>query len=576
MTALAVLNPYPEFFELDGDPLDDGFVYFGTPGANPITSPIQAYWDAAATIPMPQPARTLNGYIARSGTPALVYIDGSYSLLVQDKRGRTVFYAPTSADFGNAAALQTLITQFIAGLADTADVSNGDALIGVRKTLAGSTATTQHEVNERRMSPFDFMTATQIANAKARTAQDLSSVLATMVSVANVISAAGGSPCFEWPDAQFSYATSPNWGIKRLSMIGIGMAEFKHTGAGVAFVCDTSAVGGPFGGQSIKLDNLLITGNASTTYGVSLVRLAACSFSNLRVRGAVTRGFNIQLAVYCKFDTCMVSINADPTFTAASRGFYVGSSGGLATTDCTFVNCIAEGNLIGWDLAECDFNVWIGGTGEACTAYGVAVNPLSKGNQLIGMTGEANTTADIIDQGRGTGGQGGYFTNLLSFAGAVRPIFRDAQCQSVLIDVTTSGGSFRDIRFSSFGVGGTFVNNSTDTFPKNIFNGNTSVLAFGDAIGRNPVRSLAAITVAASPFTYTNSTAFVEQIIVRNAVGTVTQVDLRIAGFLGSPTTVGGAAGLAAPGIHMLHPGDQLTVSYSGAVASIDMVRRPL
>lgn len=459
---------------------------------------------------------------------------------------------------------------------DTTDASKGDALIGVKKIVAGAVGTTQHEVNERRLSPFDFMTPTQIANAKARTAQDLAAPLAVMAAAANVIASAGGSPCFEWPNAQFSYSTSPNWAVPRLSMIGVGMPEFKHTGAGVAFLCDASGFGGAFVGTSMKFDNLLITGNAATTFGLSVVRIADGTFSNIRVRNAAARAFDIRSVVYSKFDTCMNSVNADGAGAPATRGFYIGSSAGVATTDCTFVNCIAEGNLIGWDLAECDFNVIVGGTGEACTAYGVAVNPLSKGNQLIGMTGEANVTADIIDQGRGTIIQGGYFTNLLSFAAAARPILRDAQCNSVLLDASTSGASVRNIRYSSFGAGGTFVNNSPNTYPKNVFNGNTSVLAYGDSVGRNPTISLSSVTVTATPFTYTNTSTFAEQIIVRNAAGTVTQVSMAIAGFLGSPTTVGGGGGLSVAGIHTLYPGDQLVVSYAGAVGSIDMVRRPL
>ena len=36
----------------------------------------------------------------------VVYIDGDYSMLVLDKRGRMVFYAANSADFSNAQNLQ--------------------------------------------------------------------------------------------------------------------------------------------------------------------------------------------------------------------------------------------------------------------------------------------------------------------------------------------------------------------------------------------------------------------------------------------------------------------------------------
>jgi lysophospholipase L1-like esterase len=143
MAALAVLNPIPQFFELDGDPLDNGSLYFGVANQNPITAPIQVYWDSNQTIPAAQPIRTKNGYPSRAGSPAIIYASTEFSLLVQDSRGRNVFYAPSSEALGSVVQLQ-------AQLANTADVAQGDAMLGVRKSGASS-GTTQHEVNESRL-----------------------------------------------------------------------------------------------------------------------------------------------------------------------------------------------------------------------------------------------------------------------------------------------------------------------------------------------------------------------------------------------------------------------------------------
>lgn len=102
---LALTPPLPQFFDLDGTPLDQGFVNFGSPNANPQSSPKQVYWDAAGTNPAVQPLRTLNGYIARNGSPAVVYIDGDFSLEILSKNGRLVIYAPSSS----GGALQALL-----------------------------------------------------------------------------------------------------------------------------------------------------------------------------------------------------------------------------------------------------------------------------------------------------------------------------------------------------------------------------------------------------------------------------------------------------------------------------------
>ena len=55
-------------------------------------------------------------------------------------------------------------------LEDTTVVGNGDALLGVKSTLTGAVGTTQHEVNERTRSIFDWLSAAQKADVIAGTA----------------------------------------------------------------------------------------------------------------------------------------------------------------------------------------------------------------------------------------------------------------------------------------------------------------------------------------------------------------------------------------------------------------------
>lgn len=106
---LPVETPFKVYTNLDGLPLDNGYVYFGTANANPITSPVTVFWDAAGTQPVVQPVRTVNGYIYRAGTPANVFYSGDYSVMVKDSAGRQVFYARTSADFSVNSAIDTFI-----------------------------------------------------------------------------------------------------------------------------------------------------------------------------------------------------------------------------------------------------------------------------------------------------------------------------------------------------------------------------------------------------------------------------------------------------------------------------------
>lgn len=133
---LATQAPLSQYFDTSGDPLDGGFLYFGTANQNPETNPIAVYWDSAGTQPAAQPVRTENGYTMRSGTPAPLYAATDYSLTVRDKASRLVAYFPSSVQFANDAANAALIAAFEADLASSADAAKGAALSGFASSLA--------------------------------------------------------------------------------------------------------------------------------------------------------------------------------------------------------------------------------------------------------------------------------------------------------------------------------------------------------------------------------------------------------------------------------------------------------
>lgn len=93
MSALSIQPTYPIFTDIDGQPLEDGYVWIGTANLDPQTNPINVYWDAALTLPAAQPIRTLAGYPSNSGTPARLYVNSDYSIRVMNKNGSTVYSA---------------------------------------------------------------------------------------------------------------------------------------------------------------------------------------------------------------------------------------------------------------------------------------------------------------------------------------------------------------------------------------------------------------------------------------------------------------------------------------------------
>lgn len=82
----SILPPYPPFLGKNGKPLDQGNIYVGVAGSDPVTSPISLFWDADLTQPASQPLRTVAGFIVNNGTPSQVYgAPALFSISVRDR-----------------------------------------------------------------------------------------------------------------------------------------------------------------------------------------------------------------------------------------------------------------------------------------------------------------------------------------------------------------------------------------------------------------------------------------------------------------------------------------------------------
>lgn len=92
MSSVQIFPPYPIFTDIDGDPLQDGYIYIGQSGLDPIASPISTFFDEALTIPAVQPIRTTRGYASNAGAQSQIYVaETSYSILVRNKNSTQVF-----------------------------------------------------------------------------------------------------------------------------------------------------------------------------------------------------------------------------------------------------------------------------------------------------------------------------------------------------------------------------------------------------------------------------------------------------------------------------------------------------
>lgn len=91
-------NPVPLFLDGRGDLLDAGYIYVGVANGDPEITPIQLYLDAALTIPIAQPLRTLGGVIVNGVNKVFVYMaEADFSMRVRDADGGLVIYVPSIA-----------------------------------------------------------------------------------------------------------------------------------------------------------------------------------------------------------------------------------------------------------------------------------------------------------------------------------------------------------------------------------------------------------------------------------------------------------------------------------------------
>lgn len=293
---LATENPFPQFFEQDGDPLDGGSVHFGVANQNPETNPVAVFWDFAGTQPAVQPIRTVNGYLARNGTPAQVFTAGDYSVMVRNRNGILVFYAPTSTEYSVALAVQTLITD----LANGNDAAKGGALIGFSYTPNYPNGTVA-----RRLKNIGIDITQPPFNADKTGAADCSAAfnlaLTTYPGIP-IFVPAGTYRC----DATISINPAPSWGVfgpgARIVGDGVGKTFFDNRVANAPlFDIDSDIHGGTYHanmGTVLEQFQIMTTTSPANSTGIRVLNAWQVDLRQLVIKGMTQDGIELKNGLF--------------------------------------------------------------------------------------------------------------------------------------------------------------------------------------------------------------------------------------------------------------------------------------
>ncbi len=373
-------------------------------------------------------------------------------------------------------------------------------------------------------------------------------------------------PCtIYFPKGTYLFSSLSSFAKAGLTLRGEGSAQtvLKHTGSGTAIDVDAFAGNGaaaPFLNR-VNLESLTIEGNTNTTILVLAQGIARSAWRdvNLRVANAATGiAAHFKGVMLCRFESLVCSTDIASMSAVPSEGLRMEAgtreSGGGSVGNCTnnvFVNCYMEGMPIGWRLTGADQSLFVGGSAESNTTYGVLIATGSRFNTFVGCAFEsAASTADVSDGGQCNRYLNCYSAKKLFFASTSRGCTVEGGFHERLeTEAGATRSRFLDATFNHWSTGsGGFVDGGTGTIWANLWDVDAA------AFKKHPQR--ASITVTASPFSYTNTTGRTIEVLI--TAGTVSQVRLGRDGdfALKSP---------AVPGSHILSHGDVLEVTWSVA-----------
>lgn len=401
MSALSISAPFPTFTDVDGLPIESGYIYIGTANLNPETSPISVYWDAALTQLAAQPIRTVGGYPSRNGSPARIYANSNYSILVKDKNGSFVYSSNTATERYNSVVV---------------DLTLPASSISYTLSETGATATNvQEQLDRQTISVFQFLTDAEIADVQAGTKTiELSAKIQSAIDTGRLVVLQQG----------VYYTTQPLvFDQNTAGMIGENFQYSLPTGAVIDYTGTDEAI------------KIYGSGGSRQVTGLTMERFG------IAVRSANAKGLNFRDASYSRFKDIWVRLYASNSTGVYGKGNEQPAFLNSAPYYNVFDNVQVFGQTDGATVVG-QRGYWFEGDGLGGLADGPNANIITNAGRMTGLevgfdihSGNANLFSNIslesirsycfkIGTGAGAAGRadGNCFTNIRT-EGATSAVF---------------------------------------------------------------------------------------------------------------------------------------------------------
>lgn len=426
-TVYKVDNQIAFYPALDGSPLQGGSAWFGVAGQNPVTAPVAVYSDPAGTQPVAQPisvsnGRTVDGY----GNPIGVYVSSAFSVLVQDKLGRTVFFN------------QSVSPNSLADLAS----ASGSSLVGFVPSGTGAQPRTVQDKERDIVSVKDFgavgdgsshplsgvyatLAAAVLAFPFVTSLAQERDFAATQAAV-NYANSIGGADVYA-PNGTYIHGTDTLTMKQKVTLRGAGptASVFKYSGAGHAFykperINSSVAVRTAVRDLGITMTNGAATGGCYVDVGGTYVELTNCALTGGKF-GAILDQTELATVRLCDIEaqlaggagvwlvngpdnTPTVTFTAGPAAGATTgtlTGAWAGASGTYNLDFTETVGGAREQRMATLTNASASVS-WYGGLSAACNAATTAGSSQFTNRILISecqFNNGAVAASHIIDDG---------------------------------------------------------------------------------------------------------------------------------------------------------------------------------